>query len=91
MDGQRLGRDERSAPTLTGGSLAGSSAETWNALYGGVAPWDTGRPQPAFVRLAEEGRLAGRVLDAGCGTGATLCLQLPSAPRSSGSTLPRAR
>jgi len=33
------------------------------------APWDIGRPQPAFVRLAEQGLLAGRVLDSGCGTG----------------------
>ena len=33
------------------------------------APWDIGRPQPAFVRLADEGLLAGRVLDSGCGTG----------------------
>ena len=33
------------------------------------APWDIGRPQPAFVRLAERGLMAGRVLDAGCGTG----------------------
>jgi SAM-dependent methyltransferase len=33
------------------------------------APWDIGRPQPAFVRLAGEGRLSGHVLDAGCGTG----------------------
>ena len=33
------------------------------------APWDIGRPQPAFVRLAEQGVLSGRVLDSGCGTG----------------------
>ena len=33
------------------------------------APWDIGRPQPTFVRLADEGRLTGRLLDAGCGTG----------------------
>lgn len=33
------------------------------------APWDIGRPQQAFVRLAEQGVLSGRVLDAGCGTG----------------------
>jgi cyclopropane fatty-acyl-phospholipid synthase-like methyltransferase len=33
------------------------------------APWDVGRPQRAFVRLAEAGLLSGRVLDAGCGTG----------------------
>jgi cyclopropane fatty-acyl-phospholipid synthase-like methyltransferase len=32
-------------------------------------PWDTGRPQPAFQRLADAGGLVGRVLDVGCGTG----------------------
>jgi len=32
-------------------------------------PWDIGRPQPAFERLAREGGLVGRVLDVGCGTG----------------------
>src|ERR1700760_3617868 len=32
-------------------------------------PWDIGQPQPPFVRLAEKGLLAGRLLDAGCGTG----------------------
>ena len=43
----------------------------WDAVYGSPTPppWDTGRPQPAFARLAEAGALAGRVLDAGCGTG----------------------
>jgi SAM-dependent methyltransferase len=42
----------------------------WDASYhGGPAPWDIGRPQPAIVRLASEGGLAGAVLDAGCGTG----------------------
>ena len=42
----------------------------WDASYhGGPAPWDTGRPQPAIMRLAAEGRFAGRLLDAGCGTG----------------------
>jgi SAM-dependent methyltransferase len=43
----------------------------WDAAYasGTPAPWDIGRPQPAFVRLADRGRLCGRVLDAGCGTG----------------------
>src|ERR1700747_1686877 len=33
------------------------------------APWDIGRPQPALARLADQGRLTGRLLDAGCGTG----------------------
>jgi SAM-dependent methyltransferase len=44
---------------------------SWDWAYGegGQAPWDIGRPQPAFLRLAEAGLLAGRVLDAGCGTG----------------------
>src|SRR5262252_6016708 len=32
-------------------------------------PWDIGRPQPTFVRLADGGLLSGRLLDAGCGTG----------------------
>jgi SAM-dependent methyltransferase len=42
----------------------------WDASYhDGPAPWDTGRPQPAIVRVAAEGAFAGAVLDAGCGTG----------------------
>jgi cyclopropane fatty-acyl-phospholipid synthase-like methyltransferase len=42
----------------------------WDSAYeGSPAPWDIGRPQPAFVRLAEAGLLSGRLLDAGCGTG----------------------
>jgi cyclopropane fatty-acyl-phospholipid synthase-like methyltransferase len=43
----------------------------WDDSYTGgtPAPWDIGRPQPAFARLADEGRLTGRLLDAGCGTG----------------------
>jgi SAM-dependent methyltransferase len=44
---------------------------SWDAAYTAEspAPWDIGRPQPAFGRLAEAGRLTGRVLDVGCGTG----------------------
>jgi SAM-dependent methyltransferase len=44
---------------------------SWDAAYTAEspAPWDIGRPQPAFARLAEAGRLTGRVLDVGCGTG----------------------
>ncbi|MGW0041791.1 class I SAM-dependent methyltransferase [Rhodococcus sp. NPDC003348] len=42
----------------------------WDASYReGPAPWDTGRPQPAVVRVASEGGFTGSVLDAGCGTG----------------------
>ncbi|MBO0776268.1 MAG: class I SAM-dependent methyltransferase [Actinobacteria bacterium] len=48
-----------------------SGAPDWDAVYGAASPppWDIGRPQPAFVRLADNGLLTGRVLDAGCGTG----------------------
>jgi cyclopropane fatty-acyl-phospholipid synthase-like methyltransferase len=44
---------------------------SWDDSYTGAdpPPWDIGRPQPAFIRLADEGRLTGRLLDSGCGTG----------------------
>jgi SAM-dependent methyltransferase len=45
---------------------------SWDEVYAEgtePAPWDIGRPQPAFARLAERGLLSGEVLDAGCGTG----------------------
>jgi cyclopropane fatty-acyl-phospholipid synthase-like methyltransferase len=45
------------------------SAEWDSAYRDHLPPWDIGRPQPAFVRLADAGLLSGRVLDAGCGTG----------------------
>jgi cyclopropane fatty-acyl-phospholipid synthase-like methyltransferase len=38
-------------------------------MYAGTPPWDIGRPQPAFLQLAEAGALSGRLLDVGCGTG----------------------
>ena len=43
----------------------------WDEAYAASAPapWDIGRPQPAFVRLADQGLLSGRLLDSGCGTG----------------------
>jgi SAM-dependent methyltransferase len=47
------------------------TSPSWDAAYtaSAPAPWDVGRPQPAFLRLASSGLLTGRVLDAGCGTG----------------------
>ena len=44
---------------------------SWDDSYADStpAPWDIGRPQPVFARLAESGQLRGAVLDAGCGTG----------------------
>ena len=42
----------------------------WERAYArGDLPWDIGRPQSAFRRLAEAGSIAGPVLDSGCGTG----------------------
>jgi 2-polyprenyl-3-methyl-5-hydroxy-6-metoxy-1,4-benzoquinol methylase len=43
--------------------------EDFDASYAGTPPWDIGRPQPAFLALAEAGTIRGRVLDVGCGTG----------------------
>src|ERR1700709_1372828 len=57
---------ERRTPTSNERTAGGP----WDASYhNGPAPGDIGRPQPAIVRLASEGRFAGPVLDAGCGTG----------------------
>jgi SAM-dependent methyltransferase len=43
---------------------------TWDAAYEhGWAPWDIGRPQPVFVRLADAGEITAPVLDSGCGSG----------------------
>lgn len=38
-------------------------------LYAARPPWDIGRPQPAFLALAQAGAIRGAVLDVGCGTG----------------------
>jgi cyclopropane fatty-acyl-phospholipid synthase-like methyltransferase len=40
---------------------------TFESAYTGQAPWDIGRPQQAFLDVAD--RITGSVLDAGCGTG----------------------
>src|SRR4051812_31979869 len=41
--------------------------ETFESMYAGKAPWDIGKPQPAFVEVAD--RVTESILDAGCGTG----------------------
>jgi cyclopropane fatty-acyl-phospholipid synthase-like methyltransferase len=43
--------------------------QRFSEAYSGEAPWDIGRPQDAFVAVAE--RVVSPVLDAGCGTGET--------------------
>jgi len=48
----------------------GSTAARWDQTYrSSRPPWDIGRPQSAFVRLADAGELIAPVLDCGCGTG----------------------
>ena len=43
---------------------------SWDTVYErGSAPWDIGRPQAVWVRLADAGEINPPVLDAGCGTG----------------------
>jgi SAM-dependent methyltransferase len=39
----------------------------FEAAYTGQAPWDIGRPQRAFIDVADQ--ITGSILDAGCGTG----------------------
>jgi 2-polyprenyl-3-methyl-5-hydroxy-6-metoxy-1,4-benzoquinol methylase len=41
----------------------------FDSAYEGNPPWDIGRPQKEFIRLAEDGEISGKVLDVGCGTG----------------------
>ena len=45
------------------------SASRFEEAYKGTPPWDIGRAQPAFERVADAGLVTGPVLDAGCGTG----------------------
>ncbi len=40
---------------------------TFESAYAGQAPWDIGRPQMAFIDVADH--ITGSILDAGCGTG----------------------
>jgi len=44
-------------------------AYRFEEAYEGTPPWDIGRAQPAFERIADAGLATGPVLDAGCGTG----------------------
>ncbi len=41
--------------------------DRFQEAYQGKPPWDIGKPQPVFVRAADQ--VIGSILDAGCGTG----------------------
>ncbi len=41
--------------------------QTFETMYARKAPWEIGRPQPAFLEIAD--RVTGDILDSGCGTG----------------------
>jgi len=45
----------------------GVNRERFAEMYAGQAPWETGKPQPAFVHAAE--KFKGSILDMGCGPG----------------------
>ena len=62
--GSMTGQERTSA-----GERVRAGESDFDAFYATTPPWDIGRPQPAFVRLAMEGAVAGRVVDVGCGTG----------------------
>ena len=40
---------------------------TFESLYADQPPWDIGKPQKAFIDVADQ--ITGSILDAGCGTG----------------------
>ena len=51
-------------------SYARDMADRYDTAYlQGSPPWDIGRAQPDLLRLMEINRIAGRVIDLGCGTG----------------------
>jgi cyclopropane fatty-acyl-phospholipid synthase-like methyltransferase len=54
---------------VTGDPFA-AAYQSWDDAYqNNNAPWDIGRPQPAIVRIAEQGGLVEPILDSGCGSG----------------------
>ncbi len=54
---------------LLPGAIRPRRPEDFDSSYTVRPAWDIGRPQPAFLTLAETGDIRGRVLDVGCGTG----------------------
>jgi len=48
-------------------SAALPARERFVEMYAGQAPWETGEPQPVFVKVAD--KISGSILDIGCGPG----------------------
>ena len=63
-----MGRTDEPRPDV-GPAPVPIGPDHFDPLYSGTPPWDIGRPQAVFLALAKTGRLRGRVLDVGCGTG----------------------
>jgi SAM-dependent methyltransferase len=62
-----------------------TAANDWDRSYADATPpWDIGRPQRAFVGLADAGALTGDLLDSGCGTGEHTILAARSGARAFG-------
>jgi SAM-dependent methyltransferase len=61
--------DPRHRPHPVDATGSPMGAARFESAYAGTPPWDIGRPQPAFLALADAGQVRGRVLDVGCGTG----------------------
>ncbi len=51
------------------GATPRAGRTAFDVAYEGTPSWETGRPQPAVLRLLKRGELTGAVLDVGCGTG----------------------
>lgn len=61
-------RDAGTAPS-TPADNPGPSRDHFFSAYPGKPPWDIGRAQENYLRLADAGAVRGSVLDVGCGTG----------------------
>lgn len=70
MTGTGIGQRVDEIPGRNGAAAAEViTADVFDRVYAGSPPWDIADPQPAFIDLAEAGRITGAVLDIGCGTG----------------------
>jgi len=69
-EGAPAGSGDRGRDEVHPALVRAAAAHDFDEIYRTTTPpWDIGRPQGAFVRLADAGVLGARVLDAGCGTG----------------------